>query len=234
MQSPKEGTFAIHDLQWQRHGTGRNTALVASIPKARLDDFLKGEEDVGKCEVKVRCKGKQKDENQPVRVVAECIFAGPRNKSEITRQNMPTSDEPPSADGKKGRRCAHQTGLSCKMGCTYHFSIASYADHPDAVIIRFPAAANDTIGTCLAMQHHTEDGLKHHDHPKCQHHLKKHQIDIDCFVVELLEADMKAAAIKTSVVYSCVSLPHCDCGSMKPHSDALLDIQVFNKGSSRL
>lgn len=201
VQSPADGPFTVHDLQWLRQGKGIKAAFVSAIPENRFKDFLAGEEKRGMCEVKIGIKN-QENASTPMNKKAACIFGAPRNGSEIQRQAMPTSAEPPSKPGKKGRRCAHQNGTSCKMHCTYRFFAVKYGSDPrNAVIIRFPAHDHETVApsNCEAMKHHTADGRQSHTGQKCQHHLQKPQKDVEKLIIKLLRHDLKAAAIIAGV-----------------------------------
>jgi hypothetical protein len=156
------GCFSALDLTWH-HITERSaSSLVAAIPKARLDDFVAGEEERGNSTVNMWVM-RQKSGGVLMNKRAECFYAAPKHASQKDRKLQLPSDKPlPTVPGKEARRGSLQKGTSAKRDCGYQFYAKEYSKRPGTVIVKFHCEAEDSVQSCSTMQHCTTAGLAAH------------------------------------------------------------------------
>lgn len=133
IQTPPPGKFRAEALQWYKN----KKADEAWIPKVRLVDFLKGEEQrpqfntcfkVSGTDTRTRAKG-------VVTMRYWCSY-GPLDQRIPEDPNLPNARVLP--DGQVPMRQSTQQGTSCRRGCRFHFTaIFKFRQRPDAVLIRF-------------------------------------------------------------------------------------------------
>jgi hypothetical protein len=193
LQNPALPKFSKEDLQWQHIPGTPHSALVAAFPRSQLECFRRGEEERQNCQLLLSSHRKPTD-GVLAALEGTCCFAGPQHSEQKERQQLaPSSDPQIVTAGRRARKGAHQSGTSCKKGCSYHFFAKVYAKCADTVIVKFPCSGNDTVHTCPSMQHILPTGQVGHEDE--DHHKLKYTEEIEQFVLPRLRAQMKASVI---------------------------------------
>jgi hypothetical protein len=137
------GSFSVLDLTWRRITERRATSLVAAIPKARLDDFVAGEEKRGNSTVNMWV-ARQESAGTGVLMNkrAECFYAAPKHAQQKDRKLQLPSDKPlPMVPGKVARRGSIQKGTSAKRDCRYQFFAKEYSKRAEVPFCNEPVRA---------------------------------------------------------------------------------------------
>jgi hypothetical protein len=158
LQVPPAGHCDINALAWSIEKDNGMYHKVAAIPEWRLGDFLKGEEIRGHTSLLRLPPGRKVKLRLDDKYV--CKYGKQRNRQMRERGGDQHHWDSAVSAGKLDRSAL---GLTCKLGCIYHFQVKGYECLPDIVYIKFTLGRELPSGPSQSTMHHLiADGVPLH------------------------------------------------------------------------